>query len=85
MSSSVFPSSDFKSHSILQYFEQAIFVQIWTVHFVSDVQEVPGQQSSVRVQGQPAVHEDPNRTFGVIVHVSKILMLIIMPLSFISF
>lgn len=44
MSSSVLLSPDFKSQSILQYFEQAIFVPIWTIPFVSDVQEVPGQQ-----------------------------------------
>lgn len=84
MSSSVLPSPDFKSQSILQYFEQAIFVQIWTIHFVSDVPEVPGQQFPVRGQGQPAVHEDPHGALGVIVGVSKILTPIVY-LSFISF
>lgn len=58
MSSCVLSLLDFKSQSILQYFEQAIFVHVWTIHFVSDVQEIPGQQFPTRSQGQPAVCED---------------------------
>lgn len=37
MSSCVLSLLDFKSQSILQYFEQAIFVHIETVHSVRDV------------------------------------------------